>query len=147
MSKHTGLTSGPFAAARNVDVVRRGWEAINREGLPAALRLVDEVVDPDIELRATGRLPDVGRVRGHEAFKKWFAQILGTFEWRLEADEFIDAGDAVVVVARQVTRGRASGAEVSTRPVFVYGFRGGRVTYIDAHRTKSEALKAVGLRE
>lgn len=111
------------------------------------MRLVDEVVDPDIELRATGRLPDVGRVRGREAFKKWFAQILGTFEWRLEADEFIDAGDAVVVVARQATRGRASGVEVISRPVFVYGFRGGKVTYIDAHRTKSEALDAVGLRE
>jgi hypothetical protein len=51
------------------------------------------------------------------------------------------------VVARQVTRGRASGAEVSTRPVFVYGFRGGKVTYIDAHRTKSEALEAVGMSE
>jgi ketosteroid isomerase-like protein len=72
---------------------------------------------------------------------------MGTFEWRLEADELIDAGDAVIVVVRQIARGRESGAEVSNRVVMVYGFREGKVTSGDAYRTKGEALEAAGLTE
>jgi ketosteroid isomerase-like protein len=131
----------------NVDVVRRGFETINRDGLPAVLELVDEVADPDFELRGFGRLPDVTRVRGSEAAKDWFADLLGAFDWRQEADEFIDAGEAVVVVARYITRGRASGVETSGRMTYVFGFRQGKVTYFDTYRTKEEALEAVGLRK
>jgi len=65
----------------------------------------------------------------------------------LRAEAHIDAGDAVVVVARQIARGRASGAEVANRLVYVCGFRGEKVTYFDAYRTKAEAVEAVGLRE
>ena len=66
---------------------------------------------------------------------------------RLEADEFVDAGDSVVVVFRQIARGRASGAGVTNRFAFVYGFRQGKIDYVDGYRTKREALEAVGLRE
>jgi hypothetical protein len=60
----------------------------------------------------------VGQVHGPEAAKDWFAQILGTFDWQVEATEFIDAGDVVVVVARQTGRGRESGAKVTQRIVY-----------------------------
>ena len=62
-------------------------------------------------------------------------------------DEYIAAGDAVVVVAHQFARGVESGAEVTNRLVEVFGVRDGMVTYLDAYRTKREALEAVGLRE
>lgn len=130
----------------NVELVRRCVEAINRGGLQAALEVLDEFCDPDVELRAVGRLPDLGRLlRGREAVGGYFAQLFGTFDYSLEVDEFIDAGDAVVVVARQIARGRGSGAEVTNRIVFVYGMRDGKVTYLDAYRTKDDALEAAGL--
>ncbi|HZA89221.1 MAG TPA: nuclear transport factor 2 family protein [Solirubrobacterales bacterium] len=111
----------------NVELVRRCIETVNRGGLQVALELIDEFADPDIELRAVGRLPDLGRLlRGREAVKAWFAQVLGTFDWRVEADEFIDAGDAIVVVARQIARGRGSGAEVTNRIVHGGDFAVGR---------------------
>ena len=62
-------------------------------------------------------------------------------------DEFIDAGDVVVVVARQTGRGRGSGAKITQRIVYSFGFRGGKVTYFEAHRTKRGALDAAGLKE
>jgi ketosteroid isomerase-like protein len=133
----------------NVEIVGRSIEAINRRGLQAALEVVDEFCDPDAELRAVGRLPDLGRLlRGREAIKGYWAQFFGTFDnYHLDADEFIDAGDAVVVVARMTARGRGSGAEVSNPIVLMYGLRDGKITYLDAYRTKSEALEAAGLRE
>jgi ketosteroid isomerase-like protein len=132
----------------NVDVVGRGFDLLERRGLEAVDEIVDEFCDPEVEVRqGVGRLLDVGRVRGPEAVKAWFGEILGTFDMRIHADEFIDAGDSVVVVFRQIGRGRASGAEFTDRYSFVYRLREGRITYVDGYRTKTETLEAVGLRE
>ena len=131
----------------NVELVRRGINAINRGGLPAALDLLDRICDPEAEMRAVGRLPDMGRVlRGPEAIKSYFTELYETFDWQIEADEFIDAGEAVIVVARQTGRGRESGAEITDPIVLVYGIRDGKMTSLDAYRTKGEALEAAGLR-
>jgi ketosteroid isomerase-like protein len=131
----------------NVEVVRLGFEMGNRDGIEGIIKFIDMAWAPDGELRATGRLPDVGPVRGREAVKNWWRQLLEEVDLRVETEEYIDAGDAVVVVARQIARGRASGAEVANRLVYVCGFRGEKVTYFDAYRTKAEALEAVGLPE
>jgi ketosteroid isomerase-like protein len=131
----------------NVELVRRAYEGLNRR-LDATLAVIDEVVAPEIEWRAVGRLPDTrGGVRGPEALKGYFEQLFATFDFHSEAEEFIDAGDAVVVVTRQTARGKASGAEVTDPLVTVWGVRQGKVTYFDAYRTKAEALEAAGVRE
>jgi ketosteroid isomerase-like protein len=131
----------------NVEVIRRGIDAINEGRLQAVFEFMDEFVDPDMELRTAGHLPDVGRGRGREAAKAMWAEIMGTFEWRFETEEIIDAGDAVIVVTRQIARGRGSGVEVTNRVVMVFGFRDRRVTSADAYKTRSEALEAAGVRE
>jgi ketosteroid isomerase-like protein len=129
----------------NVELIRRGYDAVKRSGFEAMPDLVDDFADPDIEFRAVGRLPDAAVVRGREPLKQWFAQIIETFDFSVEAEEFIDAGDAVVVVTRQIGRGKVSGAKATNRVVVVWGIRQGRVSYVDAYRTKHEALEAVGL--
>jgi ketosteroid isomerase-like protein len=133
----------------NVEFVRQCTEATNRGGLQAALEVVDEFCEPDVELRAVGRLPDLGRVlRGREAVKSYWEQIFGTFDKvQNHVDEFIDAGDAVIAVTRLTLRGRGSGAEFTNRIVLMYGLRDGKIAYLDAYRTKTEALEAAGLRE
>jgi ketosteroid isomerase-like protein len=131
----------------NVEVVRQAFHGFNREGL-GALEQLGEVFDPDVEMRALGRLPDSTEVvRGHDGLKAYFTGLLGMLDMRLEADELIDAGDSVVAVCRMIARGRGSGAELTNRLVFVYGFRGGMICQVDSYRTKTEALEAVGLRE
>src|SRR3954454_22133190 len=132
----------------NVDLVRRCVEIFNAGDLEPILELLDAVVAEDCELGATGRLPDVGRhLVGRDAIKDWFREVLGTFAYRTDAEEYIDAGDAVVVVCQQTARGRASGAETTASMVEVFGVRDGMVTYFDAYRTKREALAAVRLSE
>jgi ketosteroid isomerase-like protein len=131
----------------NVEVVRRCFDLLNREGVEGVLAAIDDVCDPEMEMGYVGRLPDVGGVHGREAVKTWFAEVLGTLDMRFEVDEFIDAGDSVIAVFRQIARGRASGAGLTDRFVFVLGVRDGKVTSMDGYRTKDEALEAVGLSE
>ena len=133
----------------NVDVVRRGFELMRSRDLDALLAFVDEVTDPNFELRGTGELPDVDAVRGPDAAKTWFKKLLSddTFTFDAEPEEFIDAGEAVVVPTVHTALGTASGAEVMTRLVNVFGFHQGRAVYFDVFRTKERALEAVGLRE
>jgi ketosteroid isomerase-like protein len=131
----------------NVEIVRRCFDLLNREGL-AALNEIEVFCDPEVEIRrGVGRLPDMNRVRGHEALKAWCTEILGTLDTRFETDEFIDAGSSVVVVFRHIARGRASGVELTSPFAFVYRLKEGRITYMDGYRTREEALEAVGLRE
>ena len=91
--------------------------------------------------------PTRTRFAGGRPPRNGFGQLLGALDWHVEADEVIDAGDEVVVVARQTSRGKASGAAVVNHLVLVWGVRRGKVTYLDAYRTKTEALAAVGLSE
>jgi ketosteroid isomerase-like protein len=132
----------------NVELIRRCIETFNHADDEALLDLLDQVAADDTEVSATGRLPDVsGPVVGRDAIKDWFLRLRGTLTYETVADEYIDAGDAVVVVCRQVGRGLGSGAEVSTEMTQVFGMRDGMVTYWDAYRTKREALEALGRRE
>jgi len=66
-------------------------------------------------------------VCGREAVKNWWRQLLEV-DLRVETEEYIDAGDAVVVVARQIARGRASGAEVAESACLCLRIRGEKVT-------------------
>ena len=130
----------------NLELVQRGYELFSRGDIRAIHESIDEICQPDVELRA-GRHIDSGPAQGREALKDWYSQLLGAFDFKWEPEEFIDTGDAVVVIVRQVGRGKASGAEATNRIVHVFGFRQGKVTYIEAYGTKDKALEAVGLRE
>jgi ketosteroid isomerase-like protein len=64
------------------------------------------------------------------------------------AEEFVDAGDAVVVRVRQGGRGKQSGAEVEMPPYWqVYRLLDGRAVRIEVYGDQRRALEAVGLAE
>ena len=68
-------------------------------------------------------------------------------EFSLRGEEFIDAGDQVVVRVVSEGRGAGSGAPVTGTFWFVYGVRGGKLATIDMYATREEALEAAGLKE
>jgi ketosteroid isomerase-like protein len=69
-------------------------------------------------------------------------------EFKMKAEEFIDAGDDVVVRVAQEGRGSDSGAPVTATFWFVFGVRDGKtVTTLDMYATREDALEAAGLRE
>jgi ketosteroid isomerase-like protein len=128
----------------NVQVVRRMWEMFSAGDAEGVASLVSLDVDC---FPARGELTPK-RFRGREAFlsyaKDWMA---GFSEYALEAGEFHDVGDCVIVVGRVVGRGRGSGAEVSADDAWLYRLKDGLVIEYRECGTKERALDAAGLSE
>jgi ketosteroid isomerase-like protein len=69
-------------------------------------------------------------------------------EFRVVPEQFIDAGDWVVVIETNHARGRGSGVELDTRTyATIWTLRDGQVTRVQVGVDPNEALKAVGLEE
>ena len=126
----------------NVEWVRKGWERYAGTGEPPwdLFHEAVEVHDHDT--------PDQGDYRGHEGLARWLEDWGAAWaEWSIDVDEFIDAGDSVVILIRMNTEGRGSGIKAQRQDALVYGFGQGLITRVDYYNDRSEALKAVGLEE
>jgi ketosteroid isomerase-like protein len=85
---------------------------------------------------------------GHEGVRTYMER------WETEWEElstvpeqFIDAGDRVVVAVHFTGRGRESGIAVDAVLWEVYTLRGDKIVRMDEFSDRSEALKAAGLSE
>jgi hypothetical protein len=101
-------------SSKSISIVRRIYEALGRGDVPAVL----DTLDAEIEWREpeTRQLPFAGVHRGKSAVAdEVFATVPVTWdEFRLETDEFLDAGSAVVVIGE--FRGRATGGRSLRAP-------------------------------
>jgi uncharacterized protein len=133
----------------NVEVVRRGYELFAAGDLEG----VSVLFSTDAELADSGGLgladTAAGTWLGPEGFLRSTNEALEAFEdYRVEAEDFIDAGEAVVVSVRVSGRGRASGAKLETRLAHLWVLHSnGKVIRGEVYRTTEEALEAVGLTE
>lgn len=112
-------------------------------------RLFREQLDEDFEFRLPGDYPEGEPVfRGRGGVDQLVAMLSETWsEWQFEPERFLDAGDQVVVFARIVGRGKASGAPFELETTHVWTIRAGRAMSVHAYRDRSQALEAAGLRE
>jgi ketosteroid isomerase-like protein len=85
--------------------------------------------------------------RGRDACMKLLAEISEDAELHIEALDYIDAGDVVVVPVRLVGRGRASGVPFDEKEVHVFRLRDALIIETREYRELSEALAAAGLSE
>jgi uncharacterized protein len=126
----------------NVDLVRRGFEAFARRDIAAVLELL--APDVDVTSDALG-LSGGGSYLGHDGFVRATKETLEAFEdYRIDGEEFIDAGDDVVVLVHISGRGRGSGVPVDMRLVHVWTVRGGKGVRARIFENKGAALEAVG---
>jgi ketosteroid isomerase-like protein len=63
----------------------------------------------------------------------------------VEAEEFIDAGDLIVVFVRWRGRGKGSGVEIEAEGAHLWQMRGGVAVRWDVYRDRAEALSVAGL--
>ena len=97
----------------------------------------------DAEWQTSDELPLGGVTRGRDAIMESFAQIPNYWSnFSVEASEFIDAGDKVVVKGTQ----RASGKGGSFEAPFLHlmEYRDGKVVRGEFHADSAKALKALG---
>lgn len=133
----------------NVEIVRRGYELFAAGDLEG----VSALFSADAELADSGGLgvadTAAGTWHGPGGFLRSTREALEAFEdYSVEAEEFIDAGEAVVVPVRISGRGRASGAKLEIHVAHLWVLRSnGKVIRGEVYRTAEEALKAVGLPE
>jgi ketosteroid isomerase-like protein len=124
----------------NVELVRTIYERFRAGDFDGALALHH----PDIEVRDRPEAPDPQVYRGHEGVLRSLNASRATFQGlEIVPEEFIDAGDGVVVVFRFLGTGRESGVPVEERLAHVWTIRDGKAVRMTVHSGRDEALAAV----
>jgi ketosteroid isomerase-like protein len=128
---------------QNVDVLRRGFDALNSGDMERILAFVD----PDFEAVVPPQFsaePDT--YRGYAGVRRYFESFQHAMDdIRFEAGQLWDAGDSIVVEVRLTARGRETGIPVEQRIAQVWGIRDGRATRAETYASLSEAFEAAGL--
>jgi uncharacterized protein len=124
----------------NVEIVRQMWDAFLGGDPASGLSFCD----PEIEWDGTN-LPDGKVARGHAAITEHVARWAEMWDdWRMEPEEFIDAGgDHVVLVFREIGRSK-SGLRVDERHAELYTVRDGKVVYRKGFSDPAVAVQAAG---
>ena len=130
----------------NVEIVRQVYESFNRRDWDS----MADLFDPNVEQHGT-----VGGIEeGHVA--RGFREVRQIWEkeddeiWdehRFEPQEFIDAGDQVVVFQREYQRGKSSGVELVVDTASILDLQGGRIVRMQGYMDRDAALRAAGLSE
>jgi ketosteroid isomerase-like protein len=127
----------------NVEIVRSAHAEFERGNF-----WVPDIFDPSVRVvwlpgpgveEETVGLGDLARV-----IKDWMQS------WEqvtTVAEQVVDAGDQVVVIAEWRGRGKASGVFTKWRYGGVWTLRGGKVTSLISYRDPADAFEAVGLSE
>jgi ketosteroid isomerase-like protein len=127
----------------NVEIVRRLFEASLRHDNETALSLYDAEVTVETDF-----LDTPGVFHGVDGVREWYQTSLDVLaDVATTVYELIDAGDDVIVILRLAGRGRRSGVPVERQEAHIWTVRDGKLWRLRVFRTRTEALKAVGLEE
>jgi ketosteroid isomerase-like protein len=126
----------------NVEIVRRAF-AYEVYGVGDRAE-AEAIFDPNVVMNPTNEWPSYGFDAMRSDMERWASAF---DELEVTAEEFIDAGDRVLVTAYHRGRGRGSGVEVDTRFYELYTLRDGKVVRVDEFTDRPEALEAAGLRK
>ena len=125
-----------------MQIVRDRYEAFVAGDLEGVLK----GCDLDIVSYTAPPFADAAEYQGHEGLLRWMGNWTEGFDqFEMEVEEYMDAGDHVVVRAFQRATGAISGAPVEARFWFVNTVRDGKIVRMGAYPDESEALEAAGL--
>ena len=128
----------------NVELVRRAIASANAGDWESLFR--DAAPNYELDWSRT-RGPEVpGVYRGEEAQRVLIDFLESWQSVRIEPDEFIEAGEHVVVLTTEHFVGR-DGIRVQVRNTWTFTIRDGMIVRMCLYQDKQEALKAVGLQE
>ncbi len=127
----------------NVEVVRRSFDAFNRSGEPDF-----SLFDPKVVFDTTGAVFDRAIYRGHDGVREWLTNQREVWRsQRFEEEELVAvAEDRVLASFRFVSVGRHE-IETVAHVASITTLRAGKITHMQVFQSKSDALKAAGLRE
>jgi ketosteroid isomerase-like protein len=130
-------------SAENVDIIRRGYEHLVETGQP----LYDSW-DPNLvwDMSTFSGWPEDPTYEGREGYERFMRNWLEPFDdWHLEVERYVDAGDKVVAIVRQLGRSKSTGVEVDMRFAQVFTLRDGKQVRVELYADPDEALEAAGV--
>jgi uncharacterized protein len=125
---------------QNVDVIRSLYAAFGRGDLEGILA----PLDPQVFWRTPGApdLPTAGLRQGVPAVREFFGLLLNTFDIaEFQPQDFLAAGDKVVVLGTSREGPKGSGRLVDFRWVHVFTFRNGRIVAFEEPADVSELVR------
>ena len=134
---------------QNVEIVRELMALRERALESGEPTTHTDLLAPDFEIDLSRRVFNPAVYHGIDGVARLNDEIRDVWEeFRVVPEQFIDAGDRVVVMEKVRGRGRSSGVEVET-PTYatIWTLRDGRATRVQVAVDPNEALKAVGLEE
>jgi ketosteroid isomerase-like protein len=127
----------------SVLLARNVVAAFNRRDVAGLI----EMIADDFEWVTWTGTVEFTRYEGAEGLASYFRDADVWELLNLEAREFRDLGDEVLVVGIFHARGGGSGAEIHAPYYSAFFTSGGKLARVLSFRTEDEALQAVGLRE
>jgi ketosteroid isomerase-like protein len=132
-------------SGENVEIVRRAFDAFNREDLQG----LEELLDADHVMdwsRSIG--PNKGVYNGIEGIREWVATMRDAFEtFEVTPVRFIGSGDLLIVPTEVHATGRGSGVAVEAHGATLCELRDGKLTRLTLYQNQDDALEAAGLSE
>jgi ketosteroid isomerase-like protein len=117
-------------------------EAFNDRDLDALAQYMED----DADLYPMRAQLERKTYRGVEGVRQMLADFDQDWEFvHMDAEEFCDAGDQVVLLGRLQARGRASGVDLDVPMGFVWKLREGKVVYARSFSEQADALRDAGL--
>ena len=115
----------------NINLVKSLYEAFGRRDPVAIMALVD----PTIEIRQSDLLPWGGSYKGLLGLQSFFTKLLSNVDSELDRNQYVDAGDDVVMIGRTRGKTKAKGTPFDITAIHVWTARNGKIVgfhpYID----------------
>jgi ketosteroid isomerase-like protein len=124
---------------KSVEIIAGLYEALARRDLPAVMSLID----PEIMVSQTELLPWGGEYRGIEGVQQFFTRLFQSVESQLAVEEFVDAGDRVIVIGSTLGRVKATGVTFNVRAVHVWTVKGDRGVRFEPNVDTPKMLEAL----
>lgn len=128
-------------AGENVELVRRAYDVFDTD-----LTSLLELLDPEIEWVSPSDSIEPGVRSGHDGVKDAYAATASAWDMPTHTpDEFVDAGDKVLVAVTFRGHGRGSGMDADLPEFHVWTLREGKPIRFEWFYKRPEALEAAGL--
>jgi uncharacterized protein len=126
---------------RVIATLRDAYAAFNRGDIDGAVA----GLDPQIEWSEPESFPGGGMYHGRDGAKRYLTQSRAAWaEVISEPEQFIDAGDRIVVFVHARVRAKDSNDWQEVRLADVYTMRDGKIVAMRAFADRQEALRWVG---
>ena len=142
MNERTKTTEATTEREPGIAVVRRFNDALARGDVAGMV----DFLDPQVEWRAPESVPWGGTFRGHEGFREFLGKVLEQpAEFRREMLEYLDAGERVVVLLRQMGRPTGGDTEYDVPEVHVWTVRDGKIVDFEGVFDTATVLRTLQL--